>query len=54
MTKTTMIKKLLQVESELRLAIWRHETYEAPNDIINGMTEAWNLIFQAINKLEDE
>jgi len=52
MNKTTMIDKLIQVESELKLAIWTYKMNEAPLVIINEMNEAFNLILQAINILE--
>jgi len=52
MNKTTIIDKLIQVESELKLAIWTYKMNEAPLVIINEMNEAFNLILQAINKLE--
>lgn len=52
MNKTTMIDKLVQVEGELKLAIWRYKMNEAPLVVIKEMTEAFNLILEAINKLE--
>ena len=52
MNKIKMIDKLVQIESELKLAIWRYKMNEAPLVVIKEMTDAFNLILQAINKLE--
>lgn len=52
MNKTTMIDKLIQVESELKLAIWTYKMNEAPLVIINEMNEALEHISKAMYILE--
>lgn len=52
MNKTTMIEKLVQVEIELKEAIWKYKMNEAPLVVIKELNEVFNLILQVINKLE--
>lgn len=46
------INKLKMFETELQVAIWKHERADAPKVIIDEMQEALNHISKAIDILE--